>query len=215
MRRTKVEAEQTREAIIAAAIAVFLERGFSRATFDEIAQTAGVTRGAIYWHFRNKLEIFYALERRADQPNEAFGNRLRARLAAGPDLDPLDELADTIREGVRAFEADAERRRILTILWLRCEYVGEMLPALERRQRADAVMQQLFVDAIALAAARHRLVPRQSPEIAGRALTFLVNGSVEYWLRAPRDAQLETELMSLVMAFLETIRSPRAADADG
>ena len=215
MRRTKVEAEQTRDAIIAAAVTVFLDRGFSRATFDEIAQTAGVTRGAIYWHFRNKLEIFDALERRADLPNEAFGHRLRARLAAGPELDPLDELADTIREGVRAFEADTERRRILTILWLRCEYVGEMLPALERRQRADAAMQQLFVDAISLAAARRRLAPGQSPEIAGRALTFLVNGSVEYWLRAPGDARLESELMSLVMAFLEAIRSPRAADAEG
>ena len=47
MRRTKVEAEQTRDAIIAAAIPVFLERGFSRATFEEIARTAGVTRGAV------------------------------------------------------------------------------------------------------------------------------------------------------------------------
>jgi AcrR family transcriptional regulator len=213
MRRTKAEAEQTRNAIMAAAVTVFLERGFSRATFDEIAQTAGVTRGAIYWHFRNKLEIFYALERRADLPNEAFGNRLRARLAADSDLDPLDELADTIRVGVRAFEADTERRRILTILWLRCEYVGETLPALERRQRADEATQQLFVDAISLAAARRRLAPGRSPEIAGRTLILLVNGSVEYWLRAPGDARLETELMSLVMAFLETIRSPLAADA--
>ena len=173
MRRTKVEAEQTRDAIIAAAVAVFLEHGFSRATFDEIARTAGVTRGAVYWHFRNKLEIFDALERRADLPNEVFGNRLRARLATDFDLDPLDELADTIREGVRAFEADTERRRILTILWLRCEYVGEMLPALERRQRADAAMQQLFVDVIALADARQRLAPGQSPEIAGRMLTLV------------------------------------------
>jgi hypothetical protein len=44
-------------------IAVFLERGVSRATLDEIARAAGVTRGAIYWHFRDKLEIFVALER--------------------------------------------------------------------------------------------------------------------------------------------------------
>lgn len=82
MKRTKAEAEQTRDAIIAAAITVFLERGFSRATFDEIARTAGVTRGAVYWHFNSKLEIFDALERRADLPNEVFANRLRARLAS-------------------------------------------------------------------------------------------------------------------------------------
>ena len=52
-------------------------------------------------------------------------------------------------------------------------------------RRAERALQQVFVDAIALAAARHPLAPGQSPEVAGRALTFLVNGSVESWLRAP------------------------------
>ena len=123
MRRTKAEAEKTREAIITASIEVFLERGVTRATLDEIARAAGVTRGAIYWHFRDKLEIFLALERRANLPNKELGERLKARLAADPRLDPLDELADTIREGLQSFEANLERRSILTILWTRCEYV--------------------------------------------------------------------------------------------
>ena len=214
MRRTKAEAEQTREAVIAAAVTVFLERGFARATFDEIARAAGVTRGAVYWHFRDKLEIFHALERRADLPNEAFASRLRARFADDRGLDPLHELARTIRDGVQAFEANTERCRILTILWLRCEYVGEMLPALERRQRADAAMQELFVEVIALAAARGRLAPGWSPEMAGRGLLLLVNGTVEYWLRATADARLETEMMSLVTAFLDSIRLPLPEDAD-
>jgi AcrR family transcriptional regulator len=214
MKRTKAEAEQTRDAIIAAAITVFLERGFSRATFDEIARTAGVTRGAVYWHFNSKLEIFDALERRADLPNEEFANRLRARLASDFGLDPLDELARTIRGGVQAFEANTERRRILTILWLRCEYVGEMLPALARRQCADAAMQQVFVDVIASAAAQGRLVPGWSPAVAGRALFLLVNGCVEYWLRAPEGIRLETEMMSLVSAFLASIRLPLAVYAE-
>ena len=143
MRRTKAEAEQTRESVIAAAVTVFLERGVARATFDEIARAAGVTRGAVYWHFRDKLEIFLALERRANLPNEEFGALLKARLAADRGLDPLDELAGAIREGLHAFEANPERCRILTVLWQRCEYVGEMLPALERQQRADAALREL------------------------------------------------------------------------
>jgi len=139
MRRTKTEAEQTRETVLAAAIEVFLERGVARATFEQIAQAAGVTRGAVYWHFRDKLEIFLALERRANLPNDELGARLRARLDNDPALDPLDELAASTREGLEWVEANLERRRILTVLWLHCEYVGEMLPALRRRQRTDAV----------------------------------------------------------------------------
>ena len=146
MKRTKADAEKTREAVLAAAIEVFLERGVARATFDEIARAAGVTRGAIYWHFRDKLEIFLALERRANLPNEALGDLLKARLTADPRLDPLDELAEAIREGMQVVETDRERRRILTILWLRSEYVGEMLPALERQERADAALRDLFAD---------------------------------------------------------------------
>jgi TetR/AcrR family transcriptional regulator, acrAB operon repressor len=213
MRRTKAEAEQTRESVIAAAIAVFLERGVARATFDEIARTAGVTRGAVYWHFQDKLELFQVLERRADLPNEELGDRLRARLAANPGLDPLDELASTIRDGLHLFEANVERCRILTILWLRCEYVGEMLPALERRQRADAAMQELFVKVIAMAAVRGELAPGWSPDLAGRALLLLINGSVEYWLRSAGNARLTVETMSLVGAFIRTIRVPAPATA--
>ncbi|TIW03265.1 MAG: TetR family transcriptional regulator, partial [Mesorhizobium sp.] len=137
MRRTKAEAEQTREAVLAAAIDVFLERGVTRATLEQIASAAGVTRGAVYWHFRDKQEIFAALERRANMPNEAFGDRLTARLAAQTDLDPLRELADAIREGLQAFETHPERSRILSILWLRCEYSEDMLPVVTRQREAD------------------------------------------------------------------------------
>src|SRR6201994_3729059 len=98
VRRTKAEAEQTREAILKAAVETFLERGVTRATLDEIARAARVTRGAVYWHFRDKLEIFLALERRANLPNEEFGARLKARLTADPGLDPVQELAGSIKE---------------------------------------------------------------------------------------------------------------------
>ncbi len=57
MRRTKAEAAETREAILIAAEQVFLERGVSQSTLAQIACHAGVTRGAIYFHFHDKSEI--------------------------------------------------------------------------------------------------------------------------------------------------------------
>jgi AcrR family transcriptional regulator len=215
VRRTKAEAEQTREVIIAAAIDVFLERGVTRATLDEIARAAGVTRGAIYWHFRDKLEIFLALERRANLPNEEFGERLKARLAADPQLDPLDELADTIREGLQSFEANLERRSILTILWTRCEYVDEMRPVLIRQRSADAALRELFETVIDLAAARGRVVPICPPNIAARALLLLINGSVADWLREPGEGQLVTLTMPMVNALLEAVSLPPTPVANG
>jgi AcrR family transcriptional regulator len=213
VKRTKAEAEKTREAVLTAAIEVFLERGVARATFDEIARAAGVTRGAIYWHFRDKLEIFLALERRGNVPNEALGDLLKARLKADPGLDPLDELADAIREGLHLVEADDERRRILTILWLRSEYVGEMLPALERQERADAALRDLFESVIGLAAARRGLARGWSPEMAARALLLLTNGLVEEWLRAPAQGRLVARSMPLIGGFLQAISCRQPAKA--
>ena len=69
-RRTKMEAEQTREQIIDAAEELFLTRGVARATLEQIAQAAGVTRGAIYWHFRDKDDLFEAMQARAALPQE-------------------------------------------------------------------------------------------------------------------------------------------------
>ncbi len=70
MRRTKAEAAETREAILLAAEQVFLERGVNQSTLTEIACYAGVTRGAIYFHFEDKLDIFQSIIGRARFPQE-------------------------------------------------------------------------------------------------------------------------------------------------
>lgn len=60
-RRTKEEAEQTREAVLNSALDLFYEKGFSRTTFDEIAKRINLTKGAVYWHFRNKADLLAEL----------------------------------------------------------------------------------------------------------------------------------------------------------
>jgi len=61
MKKTKEEAALTRRVLIDAALKVFSHQGYAQATLEEVAKEAGVTRGAIYWHFSNKFEIFYAV----------------------------------------------------------------------------------------------------------------------------------------------------------
>src|SRR3989442_15707101 len=68
LRRTKRESERTRQAILAAARKVFACQGVTRTTFQEIAAAAGVTRGAIYWHFADKSELFFAMREQVAVP---------------------------------------------------------------------------------------------------------------------------------------------------
>jgi len=67
-RKTKKDAELTRQRIIHAAREVFLVRGVSRTTMEHIAAQAGVTRGAVYWHFDNKIDLFHAMREQVFLP---------------------------------------------------------------------------------------------------------------------------------------------------
>jgi AcrR family transcriptional regulator len=60
-RKCKEDAEKTRLAVLESALDVFSEKGFAKATFDEIAARAGFTKGAVYWYFRNKADLVSAL----------------------------------------------------------------------------------------------------------------------------------------------------------
>lgn len=61
VRKSKEDAEKTRQAVLEAALDVFSEKGYAKTTFDEIAARAGFTKGAVYWYFRNKADLVAAL----------------------------------------------------------------------------------------------------------------------------------------------------------
>lgn len=60
-RKCKEDAEKTRQAVLESALDVFSDKGYAKATFDEIAARAGFTKGAVYWYFRNKADLVAAL----------------------------------------------------------------------------------------------------------------------------------------------------------
>ena len=60
-RSTKEEALETRSRILDAAEEVFFTRGLAQSSLADVAVAADVTRGAIYWHFKNKSDLFEAM----------------------------------------------------------------------------------------------------------------------------------------------------------
>jgi AcrR family transcriptional regulator len=59
--RKTQQSDRTREALLSQCLHLFAQRGFSSTSLDDIARAAGVTKGAIYWHFASKDEIFHAI----------------------------------------------------------------------------------------------------------------------------------------------------------
>ena len=121
-RKTKEEAERTRQQIIQAARQVFHACGVSRTSLENIAKAAGVTRGAVYWHFANKADLFFALREQASVP---LLTRLDGLLLAEGVTDPLEGMEQELNDFFRTLEERPDVRQIFEIMASRCEYVDE------------------------------------------------------------------------------------------
>lgn len=94
MSKREEQRAQTRARLIAVARRLFVERGYAAVGTEEIVQAAGVTRGALYHHFENKLELFVAVH---EQLEEEMSAGITVRMADA--TDPFDAL----RTGIRVF----------------------------------------------------------------------------------------------------------------
>ncbi|WP_294001627.1 TetR family transcriptional regulator [Sphaerotilus sp.] len=137
VRRTKEEAAATREHLLDMAEVVFLREGVARTSLQSIAAEAGLTRGALYWHFRDKAELFNAMVERVRLPCEAATDALEHGDQPGG-ADPVETLRAFAWGPIARMLEDERTRRVFTIAIHRTEYSDEMRPALERH---TAVME--------------------------------------------------------------------------
>ncbi len=173
-RRTKDEAEQTRSAILDAAELVFFKQGVVRTSLQQVAVAANVTRGAVYWHFRNKIELLKAMVERVVLPQE----HILEQLEASDSPTPLDDLSRACCEAMRQMIYDARRRRVFTILTQRCEYVADMQEFIKTRHEFKERMQARFIRLFERAQKLDLLSPVWSPRIAALTLHSLMYGLI-------------------------------------
>lgn len=132
MRRTKEDAEKTRELILKTAADLFSEKGVARTTLLDIARAAHLTRGAIYWHFQNKLEIFDALYERLHQP---FIQMILEDMNEDHP-EPLGQLRDLCIKLFLDLRDNREKRQMIKLFLIKCDYEGELAPY-KKKHRAQ------------------------------------------------------------------------------
>jgi len=207
VRRTKQEAQQTRHALLDAAEGVFERRGVSATSLQEVAEAAGVTRGAVYWHFRDKADLYNAMMDRAVLPFEQHW------LVAGADDgdDPLRSLRDLLLDILRQIAGDARLQRVVAISTLKVEYVGELDAIRQRHLQVATQALQRFESLLRLAAAAGQLAPGVSPKAAARAVHALVDGLITNWMLDREAFDLKRVGRSAVLHLLAGLSRPGAA----
>jgi TetR/AcrR family transcriptional regulator, acrAB operon repressor len=202
VRRTKDEAAETRSRIIDAAERVFGRRGVTRTSLDDIARAAGVTRGAIYWHFKGKGDIFQAMVKRVMLPMEAMvGKSSEAAVA-----DPLRSLRAAAVYALKRTATDRQCQRVFDVVTHKCEYLDEMAEVKRRIITADKGCVQQAMQAIGHAVRRGLLPRGVDPRLAAIGLDAMLYGLIAKWLMNPGYLRLEREAPKLVDLYLAGLR---------
>lgn len=187
-RKTKAEAEATREAILDAAEFEFVERGVARTSLEQIACAAGVTRGAIYWHFRNKNDLYSAMLSRVSSPMEGQLDDLLGRKGS------IEELHDICAHGLRQLAEDEHHFRVFSILLHRNESDIGMALLRELVCRSHVQITHFFESD----AGQAFLHPELTPSLAAKALQSFFTGIYYEYLGDPTRWDLKKEAPALV-----------------
>ena len=198
MRRTKEDAEQTRQTILDAAEALFLINGVSRTSLEMIARECGFTRGAVYWHFRDKAQLVYEMLNRIRIPLDEFTQQL----SADGEGDCLMRLYELCVECMEKFVQPGRERRVMTIMMHRCEFTLELH---EVEQRENALTRE-FVSLVErlFDGQRQRLQAEVTPRGASLQLHSLFSGTLASILR---DQDIFAPLMDVRLIFTCYFRS--------
>ncbi len=210
-RKTKEGTEQTHTALLDAAECVFKEKGVAAATLNDIARAAGMTRGAIYWHFRDKSELVHAMCERATLPMEAMFNEITS--VAGDD--PLGSIRRLTVHALTQVAQSPQQQTEFDILFHKCEKTGEMATMFEREQQSrsecHSQIEVLFSQAVKLG----QLPADTDTPMAMQALHAFMIGLMHEWLLDPKAYDLAQHAESLVDTLLAGVRiaPPRKAAA--
>jgi TetR/AcrR family acrAB operon transcriptional repressor len=185
-RRTKEEALATRERLLDAAELLFQEQGVSRTTLQQIAQASGATRGAVYWHFKDKADLFNAMMDRVTLPLEAAN---RAGMEAGAQQ-PLVAVRTTLGAVLRVIATDPNVRRVVDIATRKIEYTDEMQAVQRRHIESRRIFLSDFEQALRQAA---RIAGQRLPlpvAMAAGGLHAIMGGLIQDWLLEPEAFDL-------------------------
>lgn len=206
MRRTREEAEQTRLSILDAAERLFQEKGLSSTTLEAISRAAGVTRGAFYWHFKDKVDLLAALCERRKLPQQ----ELLSRAAEQGHDDPLGLLEDAGHQMLAVFEADEGQQRLFRIL----SSHGEDSEVADRIEKHNRDLFDMLRGVASQAQKDGSLNPDFAPEEAAVLLLATMNGLLAEWLRSSRSFPLGKVGKKILSAQMAMLRQGPGANGD-
>lgn len=192
-RRTKEEALATRHKLLDAAEHLFQAQGVSRTSLQDIARRAGATRGAVYWHFKDKADLFNAMIDRVTLPmEESFHHENEPQEAPGGDAGPnaIDRIRLSTVNALRQIVTDMQTRRVFEVATQKVEYVEELQAVRLRHLRVRNGFVERIAQSLGTAAEQMKLGLPVPASVGAQGLHALIDGIIQNWLLDPQAFDL-------------------------
>jgi TetR/AcrR family acrAB operon transcriptional repressor len=209
VRRTKQEAQETRAAILDAAERVFYDKGVAGASLEDIAASAKVTRGAIYWHFKDKAELFDAMMQRVMLPVE----EMHERADCCGEANPLALLRAATVDVLLRTANDKRMQRIFEIAYHKCEYVGDAVGVRARHIASQAECLKSIEASFRTCIAAGELPASVNARVVAVGAMSLVSGLIANWVLDPASFALRRHAETLVDIYFRGLASTPAGTA--
>ncbi|MBD2796118.1 multidrug efflux transporter transcriptional repressor AcrR [Xenorhabdus sp. 18] len=201
-RKTKQQANQTRQQIIDAAIKTFSEHGVSATSLSDIATAAGVTRGAIYWHFKNKTDLLSVICRMPEHKIDELEKEYQSKY---PD-NPLITLRYLLISTLQIMIDDSQIRQLIEIFFHKCEFVGEISPLIAEI-REKCISDDQKIEKMLKACIQSGELPCDLDfKRSAIMLRALMTGTLENWSFSPDSFNIQEQAVHLVDSFIDTLK---------
>lgn len=198
VRKVKGQAAMTRERLLDAAERVFVEHGVARTSLTEVAVAAGVTRGAVYWHFRDKADLLAAMCERATLPLEGIDH---AALAMAED-NPLAALRSLALSALNRLASDLRAQAVFEVVFHKTERTGELAEIGRRQDRARRDCQSNIEAILDRAVISGQMPGDTDTKLVARLLHGSVSGLMHDWVVDKGAYDLAAQAASLVDSVL-------------
>lgn len=198
-RRTPEEAARTRQQLLATGLTLFSRQGIEATTLKQIAAQAGLTHGALYWHFRNRADLLQQLHHAYALPFEQQYLEQRQ----GAQQDALEALRQYVLGVLSTFAASPEAAAAYRVFHLQPGPVADLVPLQAELAAAREAWLEHLRYFLKQARKQKQLRKRASPQALAFTLQLALSGLLHEWLRRDGDFELLAEGRRLLTLLLD------------
>lgn len=201
-RKTKQESLETRQQILSAAGKMFSQNGVSNTSLNDIAEAAGVSRGAIYWHFKNKVELFNELWAEVESSIDDIEKYYFDKYSD----DPLTALRSLLIYILQITASDSKQRTLMEILFHKCEFVGEMARVMDNRKTLHMTGYDKIEQTLSRCIESQQLPDNLNKRLAAIIMRSYISGVLENWLSLPESFDLHNRAPEIIDALIDMLK---------